>query len=533
MRLLPNTALTVAITALTAFISGCENLPGSEQTEVNEGVFIDAHVAGLRYASQSTSGVTDAQGRFDFVPGETVSFFLGNLKLGESTGANIVTPLHIAGADATVDDTKVINLLRLLQTLDDDDNPDNGIDITRFTELNVSGADNVDLESDNGLLQLVNEIDNSKTVVSAGVAMAHFQAQIAELELDFSETELMPGNGEVEFRVIVGDNGLSGTWKVETEFFLENAQGELEEQFVEVGEVYGEDIPLTVDDLFEHSLLQPVLSELTQITPELESQNSNVVKWIFSTPNGASPEANGFVLLSKISDTQPVQIATSTYFHTDAVWIKTQTEAHYITDPLGFTSVDEHNTFYQTVPGPNIPQVSLDTLASYENNKLPNQPWRTTRYTDTHTSDYYIQPVIVFNQATEPVEDDLQRTHFSTSQQSWKILHHPDYVNKINKQSNVQLTGSWEYDKITQTVNSSFPFTLTERNQPVDVADVPTTLAELDSFLSGMLLPGTFWIPVVRMDEQKVSWTIWIYGAGAPADKIGYTEIDLDFVKVN
>jgi hypothetical protein len=89
-------------------------------------VFIDAAVQGLGYQSASFSGLTDADGRFQFGAGETVVFTLGRTTLGSAAGADVLTPLALF---RTSDDTdpRVVNLTRLLQSLDADGNPDNGI----------------------------------------------------------------------------------------------------------------------------------------------------------------------------------------------------------------------------------------------------------------------------------------------------------------------------------------------------------------------------------------------------------------------
>lgn len=90
------------------------------------GVFIDAAVQGLGYQSASSSGLTDADGRFQFGAGETVTFTLGRTTLGSVAGADVLTPLALF---RTSDDTdrRVVNLARLLQSLDADGLPENGI----------------------------------------------------------------------------------------------------------------------------------------------------------------------------------------------------------------------------------------------------------------------------------------------------------------------------------------------------------------------------------------------------------------------
>ena len=88
---------------------------------VNKGQFVDAPVQGLFYQSGSVSGFTDIDGQFEYEEGEEVRFFVGDIALGESvSGKSLVTPLDLVeGGDLGT--TAVINIARLLQSLDADE----------------------------------------------------------------------------------------------------------------------------------------------------------------------------------------------------------------------------------------------------------------------------------------------------------------------------------------------------------------------------------------------------------------------------
>jgi hypothetical protein len=94
------------------------------------GVFVDSPVEGLYYETDSQSGVTDANGMFAYMEGETISFFIGDVVFGQALARGVMTPVHLI--EGAVDEThpKVTNMARLMQTLDVDGNPDNGITIT-------------------------------------------------------------------------------------------------------------------------------------------------------------------------------------------------------------------------------------------------------------------------------------------------------------------------------------------------------------------------------------------------------------------
>jgi hypothetical protein len=96
-----------------------------------EGIFRDSVVEGLDYSDgASFLGTTDAFGRFQYAQGRTVTFRLGGLTLGSLTGQPVMTPLHLIGASNTSISFAINNRLRLLQALDLDNNPNNGIRIS-------------------------------------------------------------------------------------------------------------------------------------------------------------------------------------------------------------------------------------------------------------------------------------------------------------------------------------------------------------------------------------------------------------------
>jgi para-nitrobenzyl esterase len=95
------------------------------------GTFVDSPVAGLNVqGSVHGARSTDAQGRFAYQAGETLTFSIGNLTLGSASGAATLTPLSITSGATAASDQRVANKLILLQTLDADGDLNNGIQIT-------------------------------------------------------------------------------------------------------------------------------------------------------------------------------------------------------------------------------------------------------------------------------------------------------------------------------------------------------------------------------------------------------------------
>ncbi|MBL0730072.1 carboxylesterase/lipase family protein [Piscinibacter sp. HJYY11] len=121
-------ALGAAMAALMS-VAACGS--GDEGPATLTGTFIDSPVSGLSVQGpQLGARSTDAQGRFSYQTGETLTFAIGNLTLGSAPGAGTLTPLSITGGATAASDPRVANKLILLQTLDADGDLNNGIQIT-------------------------------------------------------------------------------------------------------------------------------------------------------------------------------------------------------------------------------------------------------------------------------------------------------------------------------------------------------------------------------------------------------------------
>ncbi len=125
--------ISLAIAALSACGGGSGSSSGAGQAasssdrSVAQGQFLDSAVSGLWYETPTHSGFTDESGSFSYVPGESITFYLGSTFIGKVLAQAEITPLDLMTA---VDDPdKLQNLLRTLQTLDADSDPSNGITI--------------------------------------------------------------------------------------------------------------------------------------------------------------------------------------------------------------------------------------------------------------------------------------------------------------------------------------------------------------------------------------------------------------------
>ena len=138
-------------------VGGCGHGDGESREPAElSGVFQAGNVSGVRFSTPTRSGLTDWSGTFKYLPGETVAFSIGGIRLGTVPGAPVVTPFTLAGMtppttepalrlelDRAIRTTssfvRAINIQRLLLALDADSDPANGLDL-RGRESTLAAA---------------------------------------------------------------------------------------------------------------------------------------------------------------------------------------------------------------------------------------------------------------------------------------------------------------------------------------------------------------------------------------------------------
>lgn len=121
----------IALAICTAF--GLTACGGSDSTP-STGLFLDSAVEGASYTASPSgqSGTTNAKGQYACFPGDTVTLKIGGVELGSVPCAPITTPLNLAGLSTypSGGNSRLDNLLLFIQSLDEDDDPSNGITIS-------------------------------------------------------------------------------------------------------------------------------------------------------------------------------------------------------------------------------------------------------------------------------------------------------------------------------------------------------------------------------------------------------------------
>ena len=102
------------------------------------GAIIDSAISGLNFVTNTNSGITDSAGIFPFVDGESITFSIGDIILPTIPVIRTITPLDIFSSTDS-NNLSVINFSRLMQTLDVDGDPSNGITIDSAAHVAATG----------------------------------------------------------------------------------------------------------------------------------------------------------------------------------------------------------------------------------------------------------------------------------------------------------------------------------------------------------------------------------------------------------
>ena len=194
-----NTRL-LAYGLVTLFISGCGGGSNdSAQTEIETsppavttpeptvytGIFLDSAVENLNYSTESSSGSTNELGEFSYQLDEKITFSIGNIEFPQVDVAAIITPLTLFDTQ-DVNDTSVVNMLRLLQSLDLDGDASNGIEISDAAHELASSleVDFSEAEFDEQVAMLI-EMSGAlnQQLISADDAVYHFQQTLQNQDI--------------------------------------------------------------------------------------------------------------------------------------------------------------------------------------------------------------------------------------------------------------------------------------------------------------------------------------------------------------
>ena len=191
-------------------------LPTRQANIYEIGRFYDAPVIGLDYEHGNENGITLDGGIFLFRENNPIIFSIGDITLGQGEAKKIMTPIDIvAGARDENNDT-VTNIVRLLITLDDDNNLETGIFIPENIKAAASRAINfaqtpVAFQEDKTVTDMVKTLTTLtgagvRTLVSAQTARSHMKATLLSL-LAGTYSGTFTGDETGEWAVVIDDKG--------------------------------------------------------------------------------------------------------------------------------------------------------------------------------------------------------------------------------------------------------------------------------------------------------------------------------------
>ena len=175
--------LCTSVIMLSACSGGGDSGPPPSTITPSIGVFEDSAVSGLHYETPTFTGTTNSAGEYEYLPSESVTFSIGGIVLGSSVAGPVITPLSLVPGATDETNPIVTNIVRLLLTMDEDGNPDNGISISAAA---VTAAANqsvdfnaADLAADPGINNLLAALPGTPTLVDVTTAQTHFSATLA------------------------------------------------------------------------------------------------------------------------------------------------------------------------------------------------------------------------------------------------------------------------------------------------------------------------------------------------------------------
>jgi hypothetical protein len=176
-------SITLSLAVLATLFVGCGSSDSSTTTTTTaiSGQLIDGYVAGAYYScADGTESITTFNGEFscDTLP---VTFSVGTITLGDITQLpqdKHIFPQDLVGVDREdVNNSEVLAMAQLLQSLDSDNDPENGIDI------NASVVENISLEEEFDAANLNTYIAQAGVhEVNATQAHTHLENSVNTLE---------------------------------------------------------------------------------------------------------------------------------------------------------------------------------------------------------------------------------------------------------------------------------------------------------------------------------------------------------------
>lgn len=180
-------------------LAGCSDGGGHGDLRTPDsplGKFLHGEVAGLQYESYTwRGGITDPSGQYFYVPGEELTFSVGDVDFGSTAAKQNITPIDLAPERVNGIDPAAINMTRFLLSIDDDGNSANGVVITEDAREALEGqtldfdSEDFDAEAEAIVISLdegeiISEENGPRTLASAADAESYLLDAVAAIEAE-------------------------------------------------------------------------------------------------------------------------------------------------------------------------------------------------------------------------------------------------------------------------------------------------------------------------------------------------------------
>ncbi|WP_133736008.1 hypothetical protein [Halospina denitrificans] len=167
---------------LCAFVlTGCLDSDDSNGNDRNIGTFTQIGVENLSYETRSRSGTTDEEGRYSYLPGETISFSIGDLPIA----SNVPTAPFLTSMDFTEEQR---------QRLQEGDISEEGFHTHRIAEEELASSNRIAINTMRLIMALGEDLqtDPSKPIRITDRTIEQLNRYLAENEpdIDFSQPVL-------------------------------------------------------------------------------------------------------------------------------------------------------------------------------------------------------------------------------------------------------------------------------------------------------------------------------------------------------
>ena len=155
----------------------------------DRGHFIDSPVAGLGVKTPTYEGLTAEDAAFDYFPGEEVEISLGSIVLGRTVADHRISPVDLFDQSDT-EDVRVINMARLLQSLDEDGQAKGGIVITEPVvglvedAMAYFGIEELDFENSIEIETVIDRVVKQSVTLDPPVPLVMVSAEDAKEHLE-------------------------------------------------------------------------------------------------------------------------------------------------------------------------------------------------------------------------------------------------------------------------------------------------------------------------------------------------------------